>query len=563
MRNFLLAATALTLLAACSGEHKTKPATPAGPSQTAPVQSDLQARYNKIATIDLRNTDTSFLNDEQRQVVNLLIEVAELMNPIYLRQVSRDNPKVRAEIAASNDPQKDLLLKMFDRHFVPWDTLDHDKPFWGNTPKPKGGGFYPVDMTKAEFEAWIKAHPEDEKAFRSWYTIIERTKDGGLKAVPYSIAYKQWLVPAAAKMREAARITSNPSLKKFLFLRAKAFLDDNYYPSEMAWMDVHDTPIEVAIGPYEVYTDGLYNVKTAFEAFITVANPKESAALAKYKNYLTDMERHLPVDDKYKNFKRGHKSPISVTYQLHGGGDNVPGVQTIAFNLPNDERVREAKGAKKVLLNNVLGAKFERILAPMADQILVPEQSKLLTKKYMSYETLFHELSHSLGPGSIVVDSKPTTVSAQLQELYSTIEEGKADEMGAYNILYMMERGELPKSEKKAFLATYFTGLFRAMRWGTGEAHGGGAAYQYSYYKEKGAFSWDKNAQRFRLDFDKLEQAITDLTHDIVILQANGNYEAAKAFLDKYKHLDAHAKSRIAATQHLPVDIAPIYPDKI
>ena len=566
MRHFLIATTTLALLIGCSPKPETD-VTPQTPSQNAPKpeqkESDLLARYNKIATVDLRNTDTSFLNDEQRQVVNLLIEVAELMNPIYLRQVYRDNPKVRAEIAASDDPQKELLLKMFDRHFGPWDTLDDDKPFWGNTPKPKGGGFYPVDMTKDEFEAWIRAHPEDEKAFRSWYTIIERTEDGGLKAVPYSVAYSKWLKPAAAKMREAARITSNPSLKKFLFLRAKAFLDDDYYPSEMAWMDVHDTPIEVAIGPYEVYTDRLYNVKTAFEAFITIKNPEESAALAKYKNYLIDMERHLPVEDKYKNFKRGHKSPISVTYQLHGGGDNVPGVQTIAFNLPNDERVREAKGAKKVLLNNVLGAKFERILAPMADQILVPEQSKLLVKKYMSMETLFHELAHSLGPGTIVVDGKETTVSAQLQELYSTIEEGKADVMGAYNILYMMERGELPASEKKAFLATYFTGLFRAMRWGTGEAHGGGAAYQYSYFKEKGAFAWDKEARRFRLDFDRLETAIGELTRDIVILQANGNYGAAKAFLAKYRHIDEHAKSRIAATQNLPVDIAPIYPDKI
>ncbi|HHL42078.1 MAG TPA: hypothetical protein ENJ42_00540, partial [Hellea balneolensis] len=355
----------------------------------------------------------------------------------------------------------------------------------------------------------------------------------------------------------------NPSLKKFLTLRAKAFETDDYFESEMAWMDLKDTPIEVVIGPYEVYTDKLFGLKTAFESFVTIKNPEESAALDKYKNYLRDMEANLPVDEKYKNFDRGFESPIAVTYQIHGGGDNVPGVQTIAFNLPNDEAVREAKGAKKVLLNNVLGAKFDLILAPMAKEVLVPEQADMLVKKYMSFETLFHELSHSMGPGTITVDGRETTVSSELKELYSKIEEGKADVMGAYNILFMMEKGELPMSEKKAFLATYFTGLFRAMRWGTDEAHGGGAAYQYTFFKDQGAFSWDDNTKRFKLDFDKLEKAISDLTAKVVILQGNGNYDAAKSFLDEYSKLDAHAKEVIANTAHLPTDIAPIYPDKL
>ena len=561
MRALLIATATAALLTGCSPakQAKTPPQISAAQSQEV---SPLQARYDQIATVDLTGTDTSFLNDEQRQVVNLLIQAAAYMDEIYLRQESRTNPQTRADIAASDDPQKDLLLKMFDRHYGPWDTLDEDHPFWGDVVKPKGAGYYPVDITKAEFAAWIKANPGDEKAFNSWYTIIKR-KDGGLIAEPYSKAYAAWLVPAAEKLREAAALTSNPSLKKFLFLRAKAFGDDDYFASEMAWMDLKDTPIEVVIGPYEVYTDKLYNIKTAFEAFITVKNPKESAALAKYKNWLVDMEKNLPVEESYKNFNRGFKSPIIASYQIRGGGDNVPGVQTIAFNLPNDELVREAKGAKKVILNNVLGAKFDLILEPMAEQILVPAQAKMLVKKYMSYGTLFHELSHSLGPGKIVVDGKDTEVRAELQELYSPIEEGKADVMGAYNILYMMQRGELPVSEKKAFLATYFTGLFRSMRFGIDSAHGGGAAYQYSYFKEVGAVSWDESKQRFRVNFDKLEQAISDLTGIVVVLEGDGNYANAKAFLDKYRNLDAHVKKVIAASGHLPTDIAPIYPDKI
>lgn len=560
MQKLLLSAACLALLASCA---PSQPEVHENTSQSEQTQEgyNLQAQYDKIASVDM-NVDTSFLNAEERQVINLLIEAAGYMDEIYFRQVSPDNPETRAAIKDSGLPNKALVLDMFNRHFGPWDTLDENRAFFGDTPRPAGAGFYPADITKEEFEGWIEKHPEDEGAFRSLYTLVRRDGDN-LITIPYSEAYKQWLEPAADLMRQAAEITSNPSLKRFLTLRADAFFTDDYFESEMAWMDLKDTPIEVVIGPYEVYTDGLYGYKTAFEAFITVKNPEESAALDKYKNYLRDMEANLPVDENYKNFKRGFESPIAVTYQLHGGGDNVPGVQTIAFNLPNDEKVREAKGAKKVLLNNVLGAKFDLILAPMGEFILVPEQSKLLVKKYMSYETLFHELSHSLGPGTITVDGVETTVNAQLKEIYSKLEEGKADVMGAYNILYMMDKDELPIAEKEAFLATYFTGLFRAMRFGIDAAHGGGAAYQYSFFKEAGAISWDQNAKRFKIDFPKLEQAISDLTGKIVVLQGNGSYDDAKLFLDTYAQLDDHATTVLSATSHIPTDIAPKYPEKI
>ena len=393
---------------------------------------DLAEQRAKIVPITM-NPDTSFLNAEQRQVVNLLIQAAELMNPIYLRQKYAENPEVRAEIAASDAPNKALLLDMFDLHFGPWDTLAENHPFYGDRGWPEGAGFYPTDLTKAEFDAYLAAHPDQREALTSPYTVVRR-QGGGLVAVPYSEAYKQWLEPAAKLLEQAAAITSNASLKKFLALRAEALRTNDYYESELAWMDVTGTPIEVVIGPYEVYTDRLYGAKTAFESFVTVKDPEASAALDKFKALLPDMERNLPVEDSYKNFNRPFTSPIVVADQVHGGGDNVPGVQTVAFNLPNDERVREAKGAKKVILSNVLGAKYERILAPMASLVLVPEQAKLVSEKYMTQETLFHELSHSLGPGTITLDGRQTTVNAELKDQYSASEEAKADVMGVYNI---------------------------------------------------------------------------------------------------------------------------------
>ena len=566
MRPFFILPLAAALVISCGRKEAAVEPAPA-PEAAAPApivaadRAALEAMRAQFAIIDMA-PDVSFLTVEEARVVNLLNEAALLMSDIYLRQVSEENPATRAEIAGGDHPDKELLLDLFDLHFGPWDTLDHDKPFYGDKAKPAGAAFYPADMTKEEFDAHIAANPKDKEAFVSGYTVIRRDEKGALIAIPYSEYYREWLEPAAALLRKASTITTNPSLSRFLSLRADAFLSDDYYESEMAWMDL-DGPIEVAIGPYEVYTDGLFGYKTAFEAFVTVKNPAESAALAKYKNYLKNMEGNLPVPPEYKNFRRGFESPIVVVNQAHGGGDNAPGVQTIAFNLPNDERVREAKGAKKVLLNNVMGAKFDRILAPMAGRVLVDDQAGLLMQKYMAAETLFHELAHSLGPGTIAKDGAETTVSAELKELYSATEEGKADVMGAYNVLFMMEKGELPIAEKENFLATYFAGLFRAMRFGVNEAHGQGAAFQYAFFKEQGAFSVDAATGKYRLDFPKLEAAISALTAEIVFVQADGDYARAKAFLDKYAALDAPAEKVIASLTDVPVDIQPVYRKRI
>lgn len=483
---------------------------PAAAMAASPVADD------GLARIEMQ-VETGFLSAQERQVVNLLIQAAGEMTAIYKRQAAGEGP---------------------------------------------GHGFYPPGMTKAELDAYVAAHPAEKAALMDGYTIVKRQGER-LVTVPYSVEYKAELDRAAALLTKAAAVTSNPSLKRFLTLRAKAFATNDYFESEMAWMDLAGTPIEVAIGPYETYTDELYGQKTAFEAFVTLKDPAESSALDKYKGYLRAMEENLPVEDRYKNFQRGGESPIAVAEQVHGGGDNTVGPQTIAFNLPNDERVREAKGAKKVVLSNVLGAKYDRILQPMGERVLVPDQAALVSKKYMTLETLFHELSHSLGPGSITVDGRATTVSAELKEIGGTAEEAKADVMGVYNILFMMDKGELPKAERAQLFATYMAGVFRAVRWGAGEAHGRGAALQYGYLKEKGAFSWDAAARRYRVNDDAMQAGIAALVADLVKLQGDGDYAGMNAFFDKYARLDAEAQSVIATLKDIPVDIAPVYPEKI
>jgi hypothetical protein len=546
-----LAAAAALSLAACQAASTNQ-------QNAATGEASEQGTADKLARVKMQ-ADTNYLTDEERKVVNLLIQAADLMNPIYLRQVSADNPRIRDEIVKSGDK---ALLDRFDTFMGPWDEVGEDKPFYGTAARPVGAGFYPADLTKEQFDQYIAKHPGEAKALTDPYTVVKRQGDK-LVAVPYREEYKEWLEPAAQKLEQAAAITTNPSLKKFLTLRAKAFRTDDYFESELAWMDLKDTPIEMVIGPYETYTDTLYGAKTAFEAYVVLRNPKESSALDIYKGHLREMEANLPEDEQYKNFKRGFASPISVGDQIHAGGDSNHGIQTVAFNLPNDERVREAKGAKKVILQNVLAAKYERILKPMAGLVLVPEDAANVNSRYMYMETLFHELSHSLGPGSITVNGQKTTVDKALKDVGSGFEEAKADVMGAYNVLFMMDKGVLPAAEKPQIRAAYVAGLFRAMRFGDTDAHGKGAAMQYRYLRDKGGIVWDAQAKRFRIDPAKLDAGIRDLVHDIITLQATGDYNGTKAFLAKWAVMDAEAKQVTGEMGHIPVDIHPIYPDHV
>lgn len=574
MRKILAGSIAIAaLLASCgdktSGEVKidnsetktsetTKPAN--SKNQAKPKRYVLAAQYKKFAPVDM-GVDTSFLSSSEQAVVNKLMEINRPMNAIFLSQLDVRNSDIRKEIAESDLGNKNMLLKMFDLHFGVCDPLADGKPFYGDTACPEGAGFYPADMTREEFEDWIAAHPDDEEAFRSGFTVIRR-KGKRLVAVPYSKAYRPQLNRIAKLMREAADLSQEPSLKRYLNSRADAFMTDDYFQSDMDWMDLEGN-IEVVIGPYEVYDDRLFGYKTAFEMFLTVKNPEESADLDKYKNYLRDMEINLPVEDKYKNLNRGSESPLVVAYQVKGGGDNANGIQTIAFNLPNDERVREAKGSKKVILNNVLYTKFDIVLGPISEKVLVAEQAKLTSRDYMGTNTLFHELSHGLGPGKIIKDGKETTVAKELGDLYSGLEEGKADIMGIYNILFMMEKGELPASDKHEMLSTHFAGIFRSVRFGTESAHAKGRTIQYNFYRKAGAVEWDNEQNRFRIDYTKMEQAVSDLTGMFVRVQGDADPVKAKAFLDEYGSLDDEAHQILDSLGDIPVDIRPLYPKDI
>ena len=551
MRHLPLAAAAVITAACASSQMEVKE-----PTMAADPLAQLSARLEQFAPAPL-TTDVSTLPDDERRALSAIIEACALLDPVFDRQAWARYPEHRARLAEDTSPLGQVKLQYFDVMRGPWDRQDHFAPFAIDSAHPKGAGFYPEDLTAEAFNAYVAAHPDEKEALESLFTVVRRDGDR-LVPVWYSEAYQAWLVPAADKLRAAAALTENQSLRAFLLARADAFASNDYYASDKAWMDL-DSRVEVTIGPYETYEDELLGLKASFECFVTVSDPEASAKLAGYKALLPAMEGHLPVPDEVKTV-RGAESPIRVVDVVYTSGDARKSVQTIAFNLPNDERVRKEKGAKKVMLRNIIETKFDRILRPIAEQILDPEQLGLLSAQAFFNETLFHELSHSLGPAFTQQGADKVEVRMALQASYSPLEEAKADVMGAYNILFMIDQGHFAPDLRSKLLVSYFIGLFRSVRFGVAEAHGKGAALQINRFLEEGAARFDAEAGKFTVDEAKLEASITKLVHDIVMIQHRGDKAGADALLAEYGKVSEPMAAGLGQLGQIPVDIRPEYP---
>ena len=535
--------------------------TPAATNANAPSPKAL-AMKNKVAQFAeaTLTADISRLPASEREALALLIQASRLLDPIFDRQAFAGNPELRVALAKDTSPEGKLTLEYFDIMRGPWDRQEEFAPFAIATRHPDGAGFYPSDLTKADFEAYVKAHPSERAALEGLLTVVERdAKDPKtLRAVPYSEAYKEWLAPAAELLTQASKRTKNKTLAKFLASRAKAFTSNDYYVSDKDWMDL-DSDVEVTIGPYETYEDSLLGLKAAFESFVTVSDPAESAKLAKYKKLLPAMEDHLPIPKEMKT-KRGAESPIRVVDLVYSSGDARKSVQTIAFNLPNDEKVRAEKGAKKVMLRNLIEKKFELIMKPIGERILAEDQRRHLSSEAFFNETLFHELSHSLGPAFVTKDGKKVEVRVALGASASTLEEAKADVMGAYNVLFMIEKKVLPEELRQKLLVSYFAGLFRSVRFGIAEAHGQGGAVQINWFLEKGGARFDEKTGRFTVDEAKLTSANTDLVTTICVLQHHGDKAGVEALLAKYGVMSPPMSAALAKLDGIAVDLRPVYP---
>jgi hypothetical protein len=558
MKQSLMAVMSLVVgLCACTPAQEAPVSKTATETQTEAVNeaARLDTMAARFAPTEIV-ADLSRLSPADRQVLAKLVQASKIMDALYLRQVWAGNEAMLLDLIRDQSPEGRARLHYFLINKGPWSRLDDNEVFVpGAPPKSPGANFYPEGATKEEVERWIASLPQAERARATGFFNVVRRSGPTFTLVPYDQEYQNELTQAAALLREAAGLTSEPTLRAYLTARADAFLSNDYYDSDVAWMDLKGA-VEPTIGPYEVYEDEWFNYKAAFESFVTVLDEAESAKLQRFAGELQDIENNLPIDPKLRNPKIGASAPIVVVNEIYASGDANHGVQTAAFNLPNDERVISAKGSKRVMLKNVQDAKFAKILTPISKVVLTPEDQKDLAFEAFFAHILVHELMHGLGPHNITVGGRQTTVRQELKDTYSAIEEAKADISSLFAIQHMIDKGVLPKSLERQLYTTFLASTFRAIRFGINEAHGSGIAIQLNTLLDKGAVTVRPDGT-FAVDLVKAKEAVTGLTRDIMTIQAEGNYAAAKDLRDRMGVVRPTVQAALDKLRTVPVDIEP------
>jgi hypothetical protein len=537
-------------------------------AQTFPDAAELNRMAARFAPTRLE-VDTSALSAGDKQALVKLIEAARIVNTLFMEQLWRGNLALYKKLEQDKSPLGQARLHYFWINKGPWSEIDEHKAFIPAVPakKPLGANFYPEDMTKDEFEAWAgKLYPESKGYAEGFFTVIRRGPDKKLTMVPYSEEYKTYLDKAAKLLREAAALTGNATLKNFLTTRADAFHTNNYFESDMAWMDL-DAPLDVTFGPYETYNDELFGYKAAFEAYINLRDDQETARLQFLGQHLQEIENNLPEDPQYRVGKLGAAAPIRVVNEVFSAGDGAHGVQTAAYNLPNDEKVVQQKGAKRVMLKNIQQAKFESILKPISKVVLQPAAQRDLSFELFFTHIVAHELTHGLGPHQIMINGRESNPRLELKELYSAIEEAKADVTGLFALQYLMtqaDKGAIqtplahgPEAERRLY-TTYLASSFRTLRFGLQDAHAKGMAVQFNYFLDKGAFVANADGT-FSVDMSKIKDAVESLDREFLTVEATGDYAGAKKMITSMMVIRPEVQKALDSLKSVPTDIQPVF----
>ncbi|MGH9239671.1 MAG: dipeptidyl-peptidase 3 family protein [Vicinamibacterales bacterium] len=548
---------ALSLAVACRQPQSTEPARqPEAPYVQTDDLKRLEGMIRRFAPVDL-TADVGRLPSNERDALAILVNAAKILDALFLRQVWEENESLMIELAKDASPLGQARMHYFLINKGPWSRLDHNEPFILGVPKkPERGNFYPANAKKEQVEQWINRLPDAERRRATgFFTTIRTDGQGNFVIVPYNLEYQNELARVAVLLRQAAALTAQPTLKNYLDKRAAALQSNDYYDSDVAWMEL-DASIEPTIGPYEVYEDEWFNYKAAFEAFITLRDDAETQKLARFSGELQEIENNLPIDPKYRNPKLGALAPIRVVNTVFSSGDANRGVQTAAFNLPNDERVTAEKGSKRVMLKNNQEAKFRMVLQPISKVALSAADQQNVSFEAFFTHILMHELMHGLGPHNITVNGRATTVRQEMKELSSAIEEAKADVSGLFALQFLVDRGKLDKAFDRTMYTTYLASMFRSIRFGINEAHGRGVALQLNYFLDNGGVKVAADGT-FTVDAPRIRQNVVDLTRDIMTIQAVGDYAAAKQMIDKLVSIRPPVQAVLDKLKDVPVDIEP------
>jgi hypothetical protein len=552
MRTLVVTLCAVALAIA---EQRPSPVRGAHPDGAMPDTLKLQTMAARFAPTEM-TADLSSLSPDDRTVLAKLVEASKIIDALFLRQVWAGNEAMLLDLVRDATPEGRARLHYFLINKGPWSRIDHNEPFVpGAPPKPAGANFYPADASRADLERWFQTLPApDRAAATGFFTVVRRT-GSGFTLNPYSVEYQGELMRAAGLLRDAAQLAHEPTLRRFLTARSDAFLSNDYYDSDVAWMELKGS-IQPTIGPYEVYEDALFNYKAAFESYVTVQDDAETAKLQKFGGQLQGIEDALPIDPKYRNPKLGALAPIVVVNEIFAAGDGNRAVQTAAFNLPNDDRVVREKGTKRVMLKNVQDAKFAKTLVPISRIVLAPSDQKDVAFEPFFTHTVVHELMHGLGPHTITIDGRQTTVRQELKEAYSFLEEAKADISGLFAIQHMIDKGALPKSLERPLYTTFLASTFRAIRFGVNEAHGKGIAVQLNYLLDQGGFVARPDGT-FAVNSSKIKEGVTTLTRDIMTIQAQGEYAKARDLGERLGVVRPVVQKALDKLAAVPVDIEP------
>ena len=490
------------------------------------------------------------LSARETRMAAKLVEACRLLDGIFWRQ---SDPAGLDLYKTTRDPAlKQLLAIMGGR----WDLLDENRPFVGAEPMPPGHEQYPHDLTRDRVEQYVAQHPEDRAAIFNPYTVV-KWRNGRLIGVPYREEYKAFLDPAAQALRQAAALSDDPAFANFLRLRAAALLTDDYYPSDLAWLDLKNPKFDLIFAPYETYLDDLLAVKTSYGASILIRNEEESRKLAVYEKYVPDIQDALPLDPADRPSKRGHVTPMEVMDAPYRAGDLRYGYQAVADNLPNDPRIHQEKGSKKIFFKNFLDARVRYVILPVAQRLMTPAQAAKATGEGYLAGTLLHEIAHELGPSFARVQGKQVDINEAIGPAYSGLEEAKADVTGMFGLKWLVDHGALPQARLEEYYASYVAGLLRTLRFGAGEAHGRAETMEFNYLLESRAVT--RAGSRYAIDYARMPAVVAQLARELLEIEATGDRPRAENWFAKYDKIPADLEKALAATKDIPVDIDPVF----
>jgi len=526
-------------------------------SQVAP---DLDQRLARFKRVEMPFTYEPFSAREHR-LIDELIAASRDLEDIYWRQNSPEDIPIYQSLAPSKDEKADVLRRYLWINGSRYDQIEENRPFIGATPMPPGRDLYPRGITRQEIEAYVKAHPAEKKAIYDERTVVELVSRNPLKlkTTPYHVKYRRWLESAAKHLRNASALSDDKAFARFLDMRAKALLTDDYYSSDLAWVGLQDPKFDIIFAPYESYLDDLLGVKTSYGAAVLIRNEEESRKLAVFQKYVPDIQDALPLAAEDRPSKKGHATPMEVMDTPFRAGDLRHGYQAVADNLPNDPRIHEKVGSKKIFFKNFMDARVNEVILPLSRRVMRPDQAAQASAEGYLTIVMMHEISHGLGPAFARRGGQQVDIREAIGPIYSGLEEAKADVTGMFGVKWLVDRGALPAERLQEYYASYVAGIFRTVRFGTGEAHGRAEMMEFNFLSERGAITRDSTG-RYGVDYAKVPDAVAAVTKELLEIEATGDRARAEAWFARYDKMPADLRAELDTAKDVPVDIDPVVP---